>query len=332
MPISSIVNGIFGMMNTAIQNRYNQAAQAQAHHYDKEILGLTQDFNAEEAEKARSFQRQFYEDYMTPEAQIAQLKSAGLSPALMYAKGMGSVGQTAPTASMGASSSSSRTSPLGVGLVQPHGGNLINDLMNIEEMKNKIEERQRIKQQTALWKAEEEQVKATTKAIEKDVSLKNWNAGKMFTVSGSELTAFQNGKQWSEGWSRAAGINYGYTKSDSKSHSEGYQNAGGASIGNKVGIKIIDVGGNISANGAHGENVSDATSTSRGENVGINGAASENAMRGESHGQTYSTSEMYNVYVYPSDNPNEVNMIVIGKAGKYEDISIDLRTIQEMGK
>lgn len=326
--IGGMVNGVMNLANTAMQNDYNKKAAEQAFEYDKELLGLTQGFNAEEAEKARQFQRAFYEDYMTPEAQMSQLKSAGLSPALIYAKGMGSVGQSAPTASAGASSSATRGVPLGVGLHHSGIESIFGEALDLEAIKNKIAERQRIKQQTAMWKAEEEQIKAVTKATNKDISLKNWNAGKLFTISGSELQAFNDGAQWNKAWSRASGMSYGYTVGGSRSHSEGYENAGNASVG----VNVLKSGANIAAGGKHAENVSDAISGNVGENAGINASASEATGGGKSHGETWSKSQLYNVYVYPSDKENEVNMIVVGEAGRYEDISIDLKSIQDLGK
>lgn len=64
---------------------------------------INRSFNRKEAQKARNWQEQMYNEYQSPEAMLRQYEDAGLNPYLLY--GNGSASGSMPTASIGAHSS-----------------------------------------------------------------------------------------------------------------------------------------------------------------------------------------------------------------------------------
>lgn len=64
---------------------------------------INRSFNRKEAQKARDWQEQMYNEYQSPEALLRQYEDAGLNPYLLY--GNGSAAGNMPTASIGAHSS-----------------------------------------------------------------------------------------------------------------------------------------------------------------------------------------------------------------------------------
>lgn len=75
--------------------------------YNKWALQQQNKFNAEQAQISRDWQREYYEQYQSPEAQVRQYQQAGLNPALMY-EGAPTLG-TPPS---GATASSGAALPL----------------------------------------------------------------------------------------------------------------------------------------------------------------------------------------------------------------------------
>lgn len=82
---TAAVGGGLNTIGTLITN-YQQ------HKYDLESMEKSHKYNEESAENAFARQKQFYEQYQTPSAQIKQMQQAGLSPS-MYAGGGMSGGQ-----------------------------------------------------------------------------------------------------------------------------------------------------------------------------------------------------------------------------------------------
>lgn len=68
---SSLLGSLFGIANSALQNRYN-----------KKLMREQNQFNADEAAKQRDWQEYMYNQYSSPSAMVEQYKAAGLNPAL----------------------------------------------------------------------------------------------------------------------------------------------------------------------------------------------------------------------------------------------------------
>lgn len=71
--VSSLISGGLNLINTAMVNKAN-----------RKINEANNQFNAAEAQKARDFSEQFYNQYQSPEAMVRQYEAAGINPALMY--------------------------------------------------------------------------------------------------------------------------------------------------------------------------------------------------------------------------------------------------------
>lgn len=89
-------------------------------------------FQSAEAEKARQWQEDYYQQYESPQARIRQYEEAGLNPSLLYGQNIGS--GTAPSTSVPAGDSAS------VGLPSSGAGDLlsfIGQMMSIKSLINK---------------------------------------------------------------------------------------------------------------------------------------------------------------------------------------------------
>lgn len=83
------IEGIFGTLFGDLNNRRS---------YEYYQKGLKEQFkyNEQAANNADARQRAMFSDLYSPQAQLQQLKAAGLSPSLMFANGVGGQGLTAP--------------------------------------------------------------------------------------------------------------------------------------------------------------------------------------------------------------------------------------------
>lgn len=122
--ISSLWNKATGsdLTNAERQTMDWNAAQAQEN----------RNFQSAEAEKARQWQEDYYNQYESPQARIRQYEEAGLNPALLYGQNIGS--GTAPSTSVPSGDSAS------VGLPSSGAGDLlsfIGQMMSIKSLINK---------------------------------------------------------------------------------------------------------------------------------------------------------------------------------------------------
>lgn len=126
-------------------------------------------FQSAEAEKARQWQEDYYNQYESPQARIRQYEDAGLNPALLYGSQLGS--GSAPTTSVPAGDSAS------VGLPSSGAGDLLSFIGQMMSMKSLINknnadaakanaEADNVKQKTEwdpkLWQSELDKNEATT--------------------------------------------------------------------------------------------------------------------------------------------------------------------------
>lgn len=133
----------------------------------------TQEFNAQEAEKARQANIEQYNLLYSPQAKVQQYREAGLSPALMYSGGgAASAGGTAQMASAGMAGTPT------INPIIPQGG--LYDLLNqASEMEKRQKESENIGADTDLKEQEIDNLKNTINVqnaeIEKIISEKNLN-------------------------------------------------------------------------------------------------------------------------------------------------------------
>ena len=136
--ISQMVNWGLNQASMGIQQDYNRANMTYQNYLNKELMGLQNKYNTDAATTAYERQKALYNQYMTPEAQLMMLQKAGLSPALMYAKG-GSSGASMPNVQQAAGTGLPGT---GLPSVTALGmsSTLAQELKNIEEYKLMKEE------------------------------------------------------------------------------------------------------------------------------------------------------------------------------------------------
>lgn len=77
--------------------------------YNAEQAQINRDFQSAEAEKARQWQENYYQQYESPQARIRQYEEAGLNPALLYGSQLGS--GSAPSTSVPSGDSASAGMP-----------------------------------------------------------------------------------------------------------------------------------------------------------------------------------------------------------------------------
>lgn len=108
MGLLDFIGGLFQTSaNKRSQNRQNDFNAAQA--------ALNRQFQSQEAEIARDWQEQQYNQYSSPSAMVRQYQEAGLNPALMYGQNLqGSTGSS-PTPSGSAASGSAPNSGMPTG-------------------------------------------------------------------------------------------------------------------------------------------------------------------------------------------------------------------------
>lgn len=194
--ISSLVGGLFGIGQQAMQNRYNsnEAAKNRQFQSDEAALNrifqsneaaLQRDWSAAEAERARDWNEEMYAKYNSLSGKIAQAEQAGVNP--MFAVTGNSVSPMSTTASapsgaaagsVGTPSGSTAASSfvdiigamLGFKKVQAE-----TNLLEAEADKFRSESNRLSK----LTEAELEHLLMDTSRIESDIHVNNETAGKL---------------------------------------------------------------------------------------------------------------------------------------------------------
>lgn len=140
---------LIGTVTVGAVNAKNQRKlQQQQQSYTQENMATQHAMNEESAENAYQRDVDFYTNYESPQAQVSQLKAAGLNPALMYQNG-GTIGGGSSHATQAAGVSNP-----GVGGIAGNPYSFV-DLMGVAS-------------QAKLQEAETEKVKAETSEIQGD--------------------------------------------------------------------------------------------------------------------------------------------------------------------
>lgn len=129
--LSGVGKGIASLWNKATGSDLTNA-ERQTMDWNAAQAQENRNFQSAEAEKARQWQEDYYNQYESPQAKIRQYEDAGLNPALLYGQNIGS--GTAPSTSVPAGDSAS------VGLPSSGAGDLlsfIGQMMSIKSLINK---------------------------------------------------------------------------------------------------------------------------------------------------------------------------------------------------
>lgn len=166
--LSGIGKGIKSLFNKSTGADLT-SAERQTMEWNAEQAELNRSFQSAEAEKARQWQEDYYNQYESPQARIRQYEDAGLNPALLYGSQLGS--GSAPSTSVPAGDSAS------VGMPSSGAGDLlsfIGEMMSMKSLINKNNadaakanaEADNVKQKTEwdpkLWQSELDKNEATT--------------------------------------------------------------------------------------------------------------------------------------------------------------------------
>lgn len=94
-----------GLTDSELQaNAFTQQMQQRAMEYNSSEATRQMEFQAKQAQEARSWQEQMYDKYYSPASQVQQYKDAGLNPALLYGRGASTPSMPSPTTPSGGAS------------------------------------------------------------------------------------------------------------------------------------------------------------------------------------------------------------------------------------
>lgn len=127
--LKGIGKGISSLWNKATGSDLTNA-ERQTMDWNASQAAENRSFQSAEAEKARQWQEDYYNQYESPQARIRQYEDAGLNPALLYGQNIGS--GTAPSTSLPAGDSAS------VGLPSSGAGDLLSFIGQMMSMKSLI--------------------------------------------------------------------------------------------------------------------------------------------------------------------------------------------------
>lgn len=161
--------GAFGSWLNKLTGAGTTAAEDATMRYNSAEAAASRNFQSAEADKARQWQEDFYQQYESPAAKIRQYEEAGLNPALMYG---GATGATSvPSASVPSGASAS------VGMPDSAASSLLQFILQAASLKSQINknnadaaksnaEADNVRQETEwnpkLWQSELDKNEATT--------------------------------------------------------------------------------------------------------------------------------------------------------------------------
>lgn len=279
-----------------------------------------QQFNAEEAAKARAAQEALYRDYLSPQGKLASIKAAGLSPALMFSSG-GGISGTMPSANQASSSATVSGAMPGIA----------NFAFNEVEQQKQMQEAEKIKVETERLTKETQLIEEEIKKTKGEIALQAWSERQVFTISDSQLKSIEESHTW--GWSEGSSKTEG--KSDSNSETSGWNVGADVDILNLIpGGKVIKTlkrglpsiteekgGAGLGLHGGKNEGKSTSSSTSSGS------SSSESESGGDSKGETNSESHSRQVLVWPKIvDGKQTGLYMVVLTGDYNNVGIDLRS------
>ncbi len=297
--------------------------------------------NEQSADAADARTRALYSDLESPAAKVGQLKSAGLSPGLIYGGG-GSIGtgqvasgaQAAPATGANLVQGMDISGILG-GLASAIGAST-NARKAPSEIKVNEAQAKQMQEQTKKLEEETKYVKTQIEETKGHIALQAWEQRQVFTISDSQLKSIEESHTW--GWSDSTSKSEG--KSDSNSKNSGWSIGADVDVLNLIpGGKFIDkvtkgartitrtvtedkggAGLGLKGGKTEGTSTSSSTSSSNGE--------SHSKQGGDSHSETNSESHTRQVMAWPKIVEGEhkgLYMVILN--GDYSKIAIDLSEI-----
>lgn len=127
--LKGVANGISSLWNKSTGSDLTNA-ERQTMEWNAQQAQENRTFQSAEAEKARQWQEDYYNQYESPQARIRQYEEAGLNPALLYGSQLGS--GSAPSTSVPSGDSAS------VGLPSSGAGDLLSFIGQMFSMKSII--------------------------------------------------------------------------------------------------------------------------------------------------------------------------------------------------
>lgn len=161
--------GLLDFLGQLTQAGLNKRAQIRQNDFNASQADLNRQFQAQEAQIARDWQEQQYNQYSSPQAMVRQYQDAGLNPALMYGQNLQSSTGSSPMPS----GSSASGSALGVSGAT---GNIVESIGSLARLKSEIDN---IKADTDSKKADA-LLKGSTVALNQ--SVQNLNSKQMSKI------------------------------------------------------------------------------------------------------------------------------------------------------
>lgn len=122
--------GAFGSLFNKLTGAGTTGAERETMAYNSQEAAYNRSFQSAEAEKARQWQEDFYNQYESPAAKMRQYEEAGLNPALMYGGATGASSVPSTSAPSGGSAS--------VGLPESGVGSLLSFILDAVGLKSQI--------------------------------------------------------------------------------------------------------------------------------------------------------------------------------------------------
>lgn len=327
---AALISGIIAAVSAKKTNEQNKQTYL-------DVQQKSHELNEQSADAADTRTRALYSDLESPEAKVGQLKSAGLSPGLMYGGG-GSIGtgQISPGAQAAPAMGASLVQGMDIsgilgGLASAIGANT-NARKAPSEIKVNEAQAKQMQEQTKKLEEETNYIKTQIEETKGHIALQAWEQRQVFTISDSQLETIEESRKW--GWSNST------SKSESKGDSNSKEN--GWKAGADVDILSLIPGGKAAKGIAKGvaavagKKVGGGAGLSGGYTSGTSTSSSKGSSSSESHskeggyseGETHSESHTRQVMAWPKIVEGEhkgLYMVIL--KGDYSDIAINLSEI-----
>lgn len=327
---AALISGAIAAVSASKTNEQNKQTYL-------DVQQKSHELNEQSADAADTRTRALYSDLESPAAKVGQLKSAGLSPGLMYGGG-GSIGTGQVASGAQAAPATGANLVQGMDISGILGGlaSAIGASTNAKKAKSEIKvneaQAKQMQEQTKKLEEETKYVKTQIEETKGHIALQAWEQRQVFTISDSQLEAIEESRKW--GWSDSTSKSE--SKGDSSSENSGWKAGADVDIlslipGGKAAKGIAKgaaavagkkVGGGLGMNGGYTSGTSTSSST------GSSSSESHSKEGGYSEGETHSESHTRQVMAWPKIVEGEhkgLYMVIL--KGDYSDIAIDLSEI-----
>lgn len=159
--------GAFGSWLNKLTGAGTTAAEDATMRYNSAEAAASRNFQSAEADKARQWQEDFYQQYESPAAKIRQYEEAGLNPALIYGGASGAT--SVPSASVPSGASAS------VGMPDSAASSLLQFILQASSLKSQIN-KNNAEADNASADAENKRADTGLKNQQKDWNPKIWQS------------------------------------------------------------------------------------------------------------------------------------------------------------